>query len=184
MSCAEFMSEMQHFDGSGVDDAKSINAILLDANPLELIMLGLDLCTPDSKAATFDAGGLIEGVGSWDAGGLLEGPVGTHSPGRWKIRSGDQVKIAANSGNAECTHCHSALHSALTAPLERFWVDVLSVTVFGIVTGVPLSQLHFSEIGPNQLVYFSWKSVIGVVHGQFWHEEAVDPGSASSPTRF
>ena len=49
-------------------------------------------------------------------------------------------------------------------------MSVLSVTVFGTVTGQPLSQLQGSDIGPGELIIFPLTAVIGVVRGPNWDE--------------
>ena len=64
--------------------------------------------------------------------------------------------------------------------VERFWVDVSSVTVFGTVTGMPLSQLYWAPVRPGVLVFFSSKAIIGMNRGPHWDEEAAVPEPAAS----
>lgn len=73
------------------------------------------------------------------------------------IRSMDKVKIAVTGEHLGCP------------AVERFWVDVLSVTPFGMVTGVPCSTLHASNIGPEEgPIHFKVDSVIGAKRGCNW----------------
>mmetsp|Transcript_2958 Transcript_2958/g.3513 ORF Transcript_2958/g.3513 Transcript_2958/m.3513 type:complete len:397 (-) Transcript_2958:220-1410(-) len=51
---------------------------------------------------------------------------------------------------------------------ERFWVDVVSVTSSGIVTGVSRATLHHFDVKRGDWVYFPIWSVLDVEHGQYW----------------
>jgi len=73
---------------------------------------------------------------------VFEGPPGPHSEGTSKVRNGDFVKITVlGSKPDQCQDCGGSM-----ATKEHFYVDVLSVTVFGIVTGTSLSKLHWYPV--------------------------------------
>ena len=73
---------------------------------------------------------------------VFEGPSGPHSEGVSKVRNGDFVKITVLGSKPDpCQDCGGAV-----ATKETLYVDVLSVTVFGIVTGTSLSTLHWYPV--------------------------------------
>jgi hypothetical protein len=85
--------------------------------------------------------------------GYFDTPSGPGAP----VRAGDRVKIAARS----------TLNGV--SGRERFWVDVISVTSFGIATGVPCSKLYGADVGPDVgPIHFEVAAVIGMKKGPNW----------------
>ena len=114
---------------------------------------------------------IAKSVDTWDGASLTandteksdfhaEPPFVTESDA-WHIRSDDRVKVAVRGQKLDHNDvpCHT---------LERVWMHVVSVTIFGTVTAVPLSQLKWSPIGPHEPVYFHAEGVIGRKSGNNW----------------
>lgn len=81
------------------------------------------------------------------------------------VRAGDTVKIVAcglyESDDEE--------EDGPNPFLERFWVDVISVTSFGMVTGVSCNDLKYCNISQETgLLAFHKSAVLGVKHGRNW----------------
>jgi hypothetical protein len=100
---------------------------------------------PDKEVADFDAA-----------------PPLCDMKGVWAVRSDDLVKIAVKGEDA-----------AHRPTLERFWVHIVSVTVFGVVTGMPCSRLFWSPVGPDEPVFFDAVAVIGMKRGKHWEDTEV-----------
>ena len=78
-----------------------------------------------------------------------------------QIRSDDRVKVAVRDEKRDS-------NGVMCLTRERVWMHVVSVTIFGVVTAVPLSQLKWSPIGPHAPVYFHADAVIGRKSGKNW----------------
>jgi hypothetical protein len=89
-----------------------------------------------------------------------EPPFVTDS-GVWHIRSDDRVKVAIRGEKLN-------EEGVSYATRERVWMHVVSVTVFGVVTAVPLSQLKWSPVGPHEPVFFHGDAVFGLKRGSNW----------------
>ena len=89
-----------------------------------------------------------------------------NADGTVNVRARDVVKIAALGKQAKqpddsCKCC--------TKPMvERFYVDVVAVTCYGMILGFPQMPLYYSPIGPNNFISFPVEGVIGVRKGINW----------------
>lgn len=79
-----------------------------------------------------------------------------------RIRAGDKVRVVL------CGRIHKDGQSGKPWH-EHLWLLVISVTSFGMVTGLPLAESKKCPISPKAgLFSFPNTTVVGVVHGKNW----------------
>jgi hypothetical protein len=119
-----------------------------------------DGSTPVAKPVDVWPGATLAANDSEKANFHAEPPFVTDS-GVWHIRSDDRVKVAIRGEKLD-------QEGVLCPTRERIWMHVVSVTVFGVVTAVPLSQLKWSPVGPHEPVSFHGGGVFGLKRGSNW----------------
>lgn len=79
-----------------------------------------------------------------------------HNPrNKLQIRARDEVKVVAQGPSG--------------SPFdERFWVQVVSVTATGMVTGFSKNNLHGLDVHENDKLAFPITNVLGVIRGVNW----------------
>lgn len=80
-------------------------------------------------------------------------PFGTRIP---QVRNGDSVRVVKTG----------KIHGIPF--VERFWVQVLSLTSFGVVTGISMNTLNSMDVKEDDLVAFPITCVVGMKQGQHW----------------
>uniref|UniRef100_A0A7S3DSB8 MYND-type domain-containing protein n=1 Tax=Entomoneis paludosa TaxID=265537 RepID=A0A7S3DSB8_9STRA len=75
-----------------------------------------------------------------------------------QVRALDAVKVVARG----------FVHPGNSSHVERFWVTVQSVTIFGMVTGKVNHDLHYFPLKQHDLVSFSLTRILGVKRGPNW----------------
>lgn len=160
MTDEEFLTECAHYDNSSFD------------SPIQYLPL-LDMRTflpiNSSQMECFQSNGAIgvlsfRGMNPQDFTDSQDEEFSVKFPKQLQVRAGDTVKIAAAG--------FTASQGQLAPFRERFWVHVVSVTRFGIITGTSANELNSCGISPESgYIAFHSTAVIGVCHGEHWNVE-------------
>lgn len=154
MESVEFMTECQHYDDHTVMETP------IRMLPLRNPRRRMEMKDRDS---IFELGEIygcqvhlfdLRSRPTYFEGSIYDGPhttfpFGQRTPG---VRAGDHVKVIASVG----------------PHIERFWVYVVSVTSFGIITGVNDNDLHCCHIDPAEFIAFPVTAVLCMKKGDNW----------------
>lgn len=105
-----------------------------------------------------------------------------HRRGRLQVKAGDCVKVIAAGFTLPAelreedpdSPLNMAAHTSHVSPFrEKLWVQVISVTVFGMITGISSHELSYCKIRPQAgYLAFPVSAVVGMIRGGNWSTNA------------
>jgi len=168
MNDGEFFTECVHYDDTTLTDLKD--------NMAELGLLDIETAQPVSEADV-ESYERHSNVGFLDFSNAPEDFQDSQNDEFDEkfpkhIRAGDSVKVVA-SGKVFCPcsnpDCKIALFRDMMPPFkERFWVNVISVTSFEMITGTTGAELNGSQLNKFDLLAFPQAAVLGLKKGENW----------------